>query len=132
MVPCDRAQHGPHAEEIFRDSFGGSATEALYGHQGSIKAQILLLNNQPIGFISYQDERTANAQIIRHIGHFAITQNYRNQGHGSYLMQEFEKQARTDQVSSLDLFYEIEAKTFYEKHGFEPDTSRSLTMMKTL
>ena len=64
LVALDKALHGPQAEALYCQEFDGSASHALYDQQ-SIN-QVLLLNDQFIGFAISRDFITDNNLKKRH------------------------------------------------------------------
>jgi len=71
---------------------------------------LALDGNKPIG--------TARMKEDGHIGRMAVLKEYRNKDIGSSLLQELIEYAQINNYTKLYLHAQVDAISFYEKHGF--------------
>ncbi len=132
LVALNKAVHGHAAEELYRSTFDGSASDALYDQKSSNCA--LLLNNTFIGFAIFRDFLTANNRIKRHVYNLAIVESMRSKGYGTNLVQMLIDgvQARNN-IDLIEINATPESKKFYTKKlAFREKAPESLTMIKYL
>jgi len=129
LTCLQRGQRDSQAEEIFRDSLSGCASEALYDKR--ITTHILQHCSVTVGFITHKDLRD-RAIPTRHIAHLAVAENYRRRGFASFMINEIEEQARHDKVAIIEISYDQDVLEYYEKRGYTQDPMHACTVMKTL
>ena len=88
----------------------------MESHLKQLKPNLLKITvrNQTAGYVYYKEEGT---KIIVDV--FTLLPEYRNNGLGSLILQDFIKKA--DEINKpifLDTFKSNPAKKFYEKNGF--------------
>ena len=74
---------------------------------------IASVGDKPIG--------TARLKADGQIGRMAVLESYRNHGIGSQLLQLVLSTAEDKHYPKVYLHAQVEAITFYEKHGFTPE-----------
>lgn len=128
LIPYNAVPHGERTRAISQTVFGGilSALERSqyfddYSEQAD-NIDVLVLNEngveKVIGFIVYKDKFEAHNKSIRIVEYLVIDPAYQRQGHATFLLQEFEKQARQDpRIKSLRGTANMSISTLYEKFG---------------
>lgn len=130
LIRLQKDERDPIAEEIFRDSLSGSASDALYG--AHIETHILQLKNATVGFITCQDLYEGTI-ISRHIPHLAVIQHLRRKGLATFMIHEIEKMALEKKIALIEIPYEEDdALICYKKLGYTEDPMNPCTVMKEL
>lgn len=123
LVPYTDADHDNYIkcqmdafEKYILEFFGSCDMAIMEGHLKQLKPNLLKITvrNQTAGYVYYKEEGT---KIIVDV--FTLLPEYRNNGLGSLILQDFIKKA--DEINKpifLDTFKSNPAKKFYEKNGF--------------
>ena len=103
-------------EKYILEFFGSCDMAIMESHLKQLKPNLLKITvrNQTAGYVYYKEEGT---KIIVDV--FTLLPEYRNNGLGSLILQDFIKKA--DEINKpifLDTFKSNPAKKFYEKNGF--------------
>ncbi len=123
LVPYTDADHDNYIkcqmdafEKYILEFFGSCDMAIMESHLKQLKPNLLKITvrNQTAGYVYYKEEGT---KIIVDV--FTLLPEYRNNGLGSLILQDFIKKA--DEINKpifLDTFKSNPAKKFYEKNGF--------------
>ena len=123
LVPYTDADHDNYIkcqmdafEKYILEFFGSCDMAIMESHLKQLKPNLLKITvrNQTAGYVYYKEEGT---KIIVYV--FTLLPEYRNNGLGSLILQDFIKKA--DEINKpifLDTFKSNPAKKFYEKNGF--------------
>ncbi len=103
-------------EKYILEFFGVCDMAIMESHLKQLKPNLLkiVVRNQTAGYVYYKEE---DAKIIVDV--FTLLPEYRNNGLGSLILQDFIKKA--DEINKpifLDTFKSNPAKKFYERYGF--------------
>ena len=123
LVPYTDADHDNYIkcqmdafEKYILEFFGSCDMAIMESHLKQLKPNLLKITvrNQTAGYVYYKEEGT---KIIVDV--FTLLPEYRNNGLGSLILQDFIKKA--DEINKpifLDTFKSNPAKKFYERNGF--------------
>ena len=123
LVPYTDADHDNYIKcqmdafaKYILEFFGSCDMAIMESHLKQLKPNLLKITvrNQTAGYVYYKEEGT---KIIVDV--FTLLPEYRNNGLGSLILQDFIKKA--DEINKpifLDTFKSNPAKKFYEKNGF--------------
>ena len=123
LVPYTDADHDNYIkcqmdafEKYILEFFGVCDMAIMENHLKQLKPNLLKIsvNSQIAGYVYYKEEST---KIIVDV--FTLFPEYRNNGLGSLILQDFIKKANElNKPIFLDTFKSNPAKNFYERNGF--------------
>jgi ribosomal protein S18 acetylase RimI-like enzyme len=112
-------------------SYSGSTKRQADGKVHSVMARILPLRKLPKILVNLTDLTRIKQDVAAqdyYILTFSIAPAFRNQGLGSYLLHQAERQARAEacQILCLDVTYtNMRAKALLERHGYRTTCSKT-------
>ena len=123
LIPYTDADHDNYIkcqmdafEKYILEFFGVCDMAVMESHLKLLKPNLLKITvkNQTAGYVYYKEE---DAKIIVDV--FTLLPEYRNNGLGSSILQDFIKTAdKLNKPIILDTFKSNPAKEFYERNGF--------------